>query len=227
MRLSPLHYLPLAPFFFMMLALVFVFAVVVIELNIVQYAYQKIGIQKRYVFAILLLSLLGSSINIPIAELPGREILSNSRVQYFGMIYVIPEVEHWPGTVLAVNLGGAVIPFLLSLYLIVQNHIFVKAAGAVAVVAGAAYSMATPILGLGIAVPVLLPGAVAATVGWLMSREKAAALAYVAGSLGTLIGADLMNLGRIQALGAPVASLGGAGTYDGVFVAGIFAVLLA
>ena len=47
------------------------------------------------------------------------------------------------------------------------------------------------------------------------------------GSLGTLIGADLLNLGKIQGLAAPVASIGGAGTFDGIFVTGILAVLLA
>ena len=227
MRIYPTHYFPLAPFFLLMLALIFVVAVVLIELNLVQYAYQKIGIKKNYVFAILLLSLLGSAINIPVAVLSGQDVLSNGTVDFFGMRYVVPEVEHWPGTVLAVNLGGAVIPFLLSLYLVIRNRIFVKAVGAVAVVAAVAQSSATPIPGIGIAVPVFLPGAVAAAVGWLISREKAAALAYVGGSLGTLIGADLMNLSKIEARGAPVASLGGAGTYDGVFVAGIFAVLLA
>ena len=45
--------------------------------------------------------------------------------------------------------------------------------------------------------------------------------------MGTLIGADIMNLGKIQGLGAPVASIGGAGTFDGVFLVGIVAVLLA
>lgn len=62
----------------------------------------------------------------------------------------------------------------------------------------------------------------AMVVGW----RTAAPLAYIAGSLGTLIGADLVNLDKIYGLGAPVASIGGAGTFDGVFLAGIVAVLL-
>ncbi|MGD0979199.1 MAG: DUF1614 domain-containing protein [Candidatus Bathyarchaeia archaeon] len=52
-------------------------------------------------------------------------------------------------------------------------------------------------------------------------------IAYVSGVLGTLIGADLSNLNRIPKLGAPVASIGGAGTFDGIFLTGIIAVLLA
>jgi uncharacterized membrane protein len=45
--------------------------------------------------------------------------------------------------------------------------------------------------------------------------------------MGTLIGADLTNLDKIRGLGAPVASIGGAGTFDGIFLTGILAVLLA
>jgi uncharacterized membrane protein len=45
--------------------------------------------------------------------------------------------------------------------------------------------------------------------------------------VGTLVGADLLNLGRLRGVGAPVASIGGAGTFDGIFVTGIVAVLLA
>jgi uncharacterized membrane protein len=81
--------------------------------------------------------------------------------------------------------------------------------------------------GLGIAVPVFLPALATAVVALLLSRENAAALAYVAGSMGTLVGADLTNLDKIAGLGAPVASIGGAGTFDGIFLTGILAVLLA
>jgi uncharacterized membrane protein len=66
-----------------------------------------------------------------------------------------------------------------------------------------------------------------AVVALLLSRRHAAPLAYVSGSLGTLIGADLLNLDKLQGLGAPIASIGGAGTFDGVFLVGIVAVLIA
>jgi uncharacterized membrane protein len=61
-------------------------------------------------------------------------------------------------------------------------------------------------------------------VALLLSRRFAGPLAYVGGSLGTLIGADLLNLDKLHGLGAPVASIGEAGTFDGIF---IVAVLLA
>jgi len=74
---------------------------------------------------------------------------------------------------------------------------------------------------------VFVPALAAAVIALLLSREYAAPLAYIGGSLGTLLGADLLNLGKIQGLGAPVASIGGAGTFDGIFLIGILAVLIA
>jgi len=61
----------------------------------------------------------------------------------------------------------------------------------------------------------------------LSTLARGSPLAYIAGSLGTLIGADLTNLDKVRGLGAPVASIGGAGTFDGIFLTGILAVLLA
>jgi uncharacterized membrane protein len=48
----------------------------------------------------------------------------------------------------------------------------------------------------------------------------------ISGPLGILIGADILNIGKIRNLGAPVASIGGAGTFDGIFLNGIMAVRL-
>jgi uncharacterized membrane protein len=136
-------------------------------------------------------------------------------------------VQHWPGTVLAVNVGGAVIPTAMSTYLVLRYQLWLRAAIAVIVVALVIHAMATPVRGVGIAVPVFAPVVVTAILAFLLSREYAAPLAYIGGSMGTLIGADLMNLERINGLGAPVASIGGAGTFDGIFLTGILAVLLA
>jgi uncharacterized membrane protein len=127
----------------------------------------------------------------------------------------------------AVNVGGAVIPTMMSVYLLARNRLWVKAALATAAVAVVCYWLSRPIPGLGIAEPVFVPPVTTAIVALLLSREQAAPLAYIGGSLGTLIGADLLNLGNIRGLGAPVASIGGAGTFDGIFLIGIVAVLIA
>jgi uncharacterized membrane protein len=162
-----------------------------------------------------------------VATLPGEQIISGQEIWYFGMHYVIPEVINRPGTVIAVNVGGALIPGLLSVYLYVRNRIWISAFIATLVVAAVCHWLARPVPGLGIALPVFVPPLSAAAVALLLSRRYAAPLAYISGSLGTLIGADLLNLDKVQGLGAPIASIGGAGTFDGIFMTGILAVLIA
>ncbi len=227
MQQSSVHFFPLAYPFILLLLAVGAVILALIEIGAIEYAYARIGIDHRYVFALLLLSLLGSYVNIPITKLPPERVLSDQVVNFFGMRYVIPFVHEWPGTVIAVNLGGAIIPTLLSVYLIVTNAIYLKSVAGVLIVIGVVHWIARPVPGLGIAIPTFVPPLVAAGAALALSRESAPSLAYISGSLGTLIGADLMNLGKIQGLGAPVASIGGAGTFDGIFLTGILAVLLA
>jgi uncharacterized membrane protein len=120
-----------------------------------------------------------------------------------------------------------VIPTLMSTYLVLRYQLWFKAALAVVIIAFVIHMMATPVQGVGIAVPVFVPVVATAILAFILSREYAAPLAYIGGSMGTLIGADLLNLDKISGLGAPVASIGGAGTFDGIFLTGILAVLLA
>ena len=124
-------------------------------------------------------------------------------------------------------MGGALIPVALSIYLLIKNRLFVQGLIAVAVVTVVVNRLAHPVPGVGIALTPIIPPLLAAGVSLLLSRNAAPALAYISGSLGTLIGADLLNLGIVGQLQAPVLSIGGAGTFDGVFLTGILAVLLA
>lgn len=228
MRRSALHYFPLALPFFLTFIIIFAVLVGLIEIGTLEYAYAKMGVDRHYIFTLLFLSLLGSYVNIPIAELPAEpRVLSGHEVTFFGMRFNIPMVPEGQRTVIAVNLGGAVIPTLLSIHLIAKNGLCVPSLVGVVIVAAIVHAIARPIKGVGIAVPTFVPPLVAAGVALLLSRESAAPLAYISGSVGTLLGADLLNLGKIQGLGAPVASIGGAGTFDGIFLTGILAVLLA
>ena len=224
---SQMHYLPLAPGLFALLAFLFGVLIILVQLRILSYAYMKLGVGPGVALLLLFGSLIGSYFNIPITILPGHSVRSGEVVDFYGMRYVVPLVTSWPGTVLAVNVGGAVIPTLMSTYLVLRYQLWLKAAIAVAVIAVVIHSMATPVQGVGIAVPVFAPVVVTAILAFILSREYAAPLAYIGGSMGTLVGADLTNLDKITGLGAPVASIGGAGTFDGIFLTGILAVLLA
>ena len=224
---SQIHYLPLTPGLFAVLVFLFGVLIVLIQLRILRYAYMRLGVGPGAALLLLFGSLVGSYFNIPITVLPGQTVRSGEIVDFFGMRYVVPLVTSYPGTVLAVNVGGAVIPTLMSIYLVLRYQLFLRAAIAVVIIALVIHAMATPVRGVGIAVPVFAPVVVTAILAFILSREYAAPLAYIGGSMGTLIGADLMNLGKINGLGAPVASIGGAGTFDGIFLTGILAVLLA
>ena len=221
-----MHYFPLTLPFLLMFALFIVFLVLFIEIGLLTYAYERIGVGRRHMFALLALSFLGSYINIPVYELSPHAVESGQISSFGGMLYVIPEVTNWPATIIAVNVGGAVIPTLLSFFLLVRNRLYLRGLVAVAIVTFCVHAVAYPVKGVGIAEPTFVPPLISTMVALLLSREYAPPLAYIAGSLGTLIGADLLNLGKVQGLGAPVASIGGAGTFDGIFVTGILSVLL-
>ncbi len=186
-----------------------------------------LGLHPLTVTFILFASLGGSAINVPLARLPGETIVTREVVEIMGVPFLAPAAVDWPGTVLAINIGGALIPILLSLYLLVRYELWTLGVIAVGIVAFFVHQMATPAPGIGIAVPRFAPPLLAACVGLALSRRFAAPLAYIGGSLGVLVGADLLNLGLLRSLGAPVASSGGAGTFDGVFLAGVIALVLA
>ncbi len=222
-----MQYFPITLAFSLFLLLLFIFLIISIEIGILSYAYQRIGVDRRYVFSLLILSLLGSYINIPLFQLPPEQIVSNSYVDFFGIRHIIPLVKEWPATIIAVNIGGAVIPAALSLYLTLKNKLYRQSLVSIAIVTILVYFMAHPVRGVGIAVPTFIPPVAATVVALIFSSKYAPALAYICGTMGTLLGADILHFGDIHGLGAPVASIGGAGTFDGIFVTGILAVLLA
>ncbi len=222
-----IHYFPLGVglaglFVAILLGLVFL-----IEIGVLSRVYSALGLNPRVATLVLFGSLLGSYINLPLVRLPEQRVVSRQVVEFFGVPFLAPVEVDWPGTILAINVGGAVIPILLSFYLLMRYDLWALAALATAIVAFVVNRMATPVPGVGISVPTIAPPLLAAGVALVLSRRFAAPLAYIGGSLGVLIGADLLNLGRLRSLGASVASIGGAGTFDGIFLTGVIAVLLA
>jgi len=220
MFFNPLSFLLIVLFFFTLLLFF-----VLIQINAIALAFAKMGIPSHYIFTALFASLLGSFINIPIKRIPQETMFADRHIRYLGLRYVIP-VWKRKETVLAVNLGGAVVPVILSGYLVIQTGLWLKAGLATALMAVVTQRMARPVEGLGIALPPFLPPVLAALISIFLAYDYAPAIAYVCGTLGTLIGADILNLKKISRLGAPVASIGGAGTFDGIFLNGILAVLL-
>lgn len=224
---SSYQYLPLTPGFFSILVVIFLILLVLLQLDLLRLAYIRLGISPGMALVLLAASLIGSYFNVPVAHIPGHRVVAPAVIAFFGMQYQVPVLLQQPGTTIALNIGGAAIPIAMSLYLLVRYELWAKGLVGVAIVAALMHWLATPVPGLGIAVPVFWPVIVTTLVAVVLARDRAAPLAYVAGSLGTLIGADLLNLSHIGGLGAPIASIGGAGTFDGIFLTGIAAVLLA
>ena len=218
---------------FIVFILIIVFILVFIGL--IGTAFSRIGFSSREVIILFLATFAGSFINIPIATLESHEpVLTNAFVRVYGITYRIPPIiEESKKTVIAVNLGGALIPIAVSMYLLFKfPDIIPFAALGVVIVSFISHVVSKPVKGVGIVSPALISPIAAAlfsitiSVEFLIANETFV-LAYVCGVLGTLIGADISNLGKIKKIGAPIASIGGAGTFDGVFLSGIIAVLLA
>ncbi|NJD76601.1 MAG: DUF1614 domain-containing protein [Candidatus Methanoperedens sp.] len=190
-------------------------------------AFRKLGFPPEYSLLFLFLSLLGSHINIPVSEITSREpIVSGRIIEFYRFKYVVPPVEVKRRTIIAVNIGGAVLPVMISIFLATLVNIGDVLIG-VLIMTILIHLIARPVKGLGIAVPALIPPVAAAALALLISPGEAPIIAYISGTLGSLIGADLLNLKKIPELGTPVASIGGAGTFDGIFLTGIISVLLA
>jgi len=220
-------YFPLALPLLLLLGLLLVVLVVLIELKVLAYAYRKIGVRPRYVFAVMILTLVGSHVNIPLYSMSARQIVRSPAPGTYGWRYAPPRIVRTGTTVVAVNVGGALIPTLISLYLFIRARMYGRMLVAIVIVALVVNQLAAIVPGAGIAVPMLIPPLLAAGVALLLAFRRAPPVAYVAGSMGTLIGADILNLNRVAEIGAPVVSIGGAGTFDGVFLTGIIAGLLA
>ena len=221
-----LYFFPLTTLFVVIFFLFLLLLFVAIQVGLISYVYERLGIDAKIILPLLLLSLLGSAVNIPITEVSGGPRVSQQVVDFFGMRYVIPIIEQHERTVIAVNVGGAVVPTVISLYLLFTTGLFLSGVVGIAIVSAIVHRLAQLVPGVGIAVPLFIPPIVAAATGIILAPEHAPALAYIAGTMGCLIGADLLNLHRLAGLGAPVASIGGAGTFDGIFFTGIIAVLL-
>jgi uncharacterized membrane protein len=221
MFFNPLTFLLMVFFLFILL-----FFFLMAEVNIIALVFARIGIPPRHVFISLFLILIGSFINIPIKKIPQETMTTERSVRVFGIRYRIPPAERRE-TVLAVNLGGAVIPCLLCFYLFFKTGLWVKGLAVTAIMVFVTHRLAKPVQGVGIVMPAFIPPIIAAVFSVIFSYNYAPVLAYIGGTLGTLIGADILNISKIKNLGAPVASIGGAGTFDGIFLSGIIAVLLA
>lgn len=186
--------------------------------HIVTVGFEKLGIPSELTFLILFLILSGSLINIPLGR---KKVFIREKGTFFGLFRVRqPEVQG-----LAINLGGAVVPILLSIYFLTKIP-WQPAVAATFLMVFIANYLARIVPGRGVSLPVLIPPIFSAIFAMLLIPDFAAPTAFVSGTLGVLIGADILNLRKIQRYGGFL-SIGGAGVFDGIFLVGIVSALLA
>lgn len=218
--------MPFSPLHLLLLVLLFGFLLAFVQVGLLTIAFGKLGLSADSGLLLLFSALFGSLINLPLIrvraeEPPGPPPASTGLLRG-------PPLRFEGSTLIAVNVGGCIIPVLFSLYLLKYTPLrMVELLPAVILVGTVCYYFSRPIPRLGIAMPIFIAPLTAALTALLISPEHSAPLAYISGTFGVLIGADLLRLKDVRQLGAPVASVGGAGTFDGIFMTGIVAALLA
>jgi uncharacterized membrane protein len=214
-----------------------VLAFVIVMIFFIQsagFAFIELGLPIWLAFLIVPGALLGSLVNIPLYTIQSDSTPCTEElyVTHWGISYQVFQPECPGETKISINLGGAVIPILVSAYLILVNpSALIQFAIAIIVVTVVVNRVARIEPNVGIITPALLPPLIAVftTVAVMLVAPgiyNMYAVAYVAGTLGTLLGADILNLGNLSNLRTGQASIGGAGTWDGVFLTGILAVFL-
>lgn len=218
---------PFSAYQFLFLLFILILVVIIIQVGAFTMALGKLGLSAHSAMLLLACTLMGSAINLPLFSMKAEEPSEESRQMFRGLLFGRP-LPFTGKTIVAVNVGGALIPVSFSVYLIMTNQLpLVQVIPAIAIVTACCRIFSHPIPGLGIGIPVFIAPITAALTALLLAPENSAPMAYICGTLGVLIGADLLRLQDIRKLGTPVASIGGAGTFDGIFFTGIVAVLLA
>ncbi|BBI98552.1 membrane protein [Ferrigenium kumadai] len=218
--------MPKFPLRYLLLIAALAMLVVSLQLGALTIAFEKLGLSPDSALLLFLTILGGSLINLPLfsmkSEPPKLEDLPPPLRDLYS------QMPHTGRTIVLVNVGGCVVPAAFSIYLLTQHplNIFYVIL-AVAAVALLCFKTTRALPGVGLGAPMLLAPLMAALVSIALDPADAAPLAFISGTLGVLIGADLLHLRDIQRLGAPFASIGGAGSFDGIFISGLVAVLLA
>ncbi len=197
-------------------------------------AFLQLGIPMWMAIVIIPGSLIGSLINIPLYTIESDDTPCTEEpyVQYWGVSYQVFQQDCPGQTRISINLGGAIIPIVVSAYLVFINiSAIIQFIVAVTIVTLFVHRIARIEPNVGILTPGFLPAiaAVFVTLAIMLivpGGYNGYAIAYVSGTLGTLIGADILNLNKMSQLRTGAASIGGAGTFDGVFLTGILAVFL-
>ena len=220
--------MPNLPLRFFLLIIAFVFLVTFVQLGVLTIAFDKLGLSPQSAYLLFMTTLVGSFINLPLFTVKATASSAIPIPPQFNKLFGLPLPRFEGKTLVAVNVGGCLTPLGFSIYLLMHNPVnLLQSLFAIGGVATVSYLVSRPVQGLGIGIPIFVAPVTAALIAVVLNPAQSAPLAYIGGTLGVLIGADLLRLKDIKTMGTPFASIGGAGTFDGIFITGIVAVLLA
>ncbi|HEY5995018.1 MAG TPA: DUF1614 domain-containing protein [Gallionellaceae bacterium] len=218
--------MPPIPLRLFLLFAALLFFITMVQFGILTIAFDKLGLSSDSAYLLFMTILVGSMINLPLFSMksspPNLEEIPPQLRELF-------RKQPFTGTTrVYANVGGCVVPvvfcfFLLSHYPLNLEYVVL----ATAAVSALSYAVSRRVPGIGLGMPILLAPITAALVSFVLDPGNAAPIAYISGTLGVLIGADLLHIKDIKAMGSPFASIGGAGSFDGIFLTGIVAALLA
>lgn len=178
------------------------------------------------------LSLVLSPVNLVIKEVKRRAFVPEIEVVYvFGFPVYVPRLERtYATTLLAINVGGAVIPTALSLVLTVllsKFWTYLLVDILLTVLVSRLFSRV--VRGVGVVMnPFVAPFFSVMFSFILFSRFPllVPVTGYISSVLGTLVGADLLNLNKVLEASPQVVSIGGMGSFDGIFLSGLLSIIL-
>lgn len=190
-------------FSFLILVLVFIFII----LNISGTAFRKLGFPPEYSVYFLFLSLPCSYVNFPVKKVRSRiSVISDKASDTLRSGLAASSLKMYTTTI-AINLGGAVFPIIMSVFLFTKVNL-VETLPGIFIMTIIIHKIARPVKGSGIAIHALLPPLLAAFVAIIISPQNAPVIAYISGTFGCILGIDILNLKRIPDLGVPLVSIG-------------------
>ena len=217
--------MPQIPFRIFLLISILALLIVGIQIGVLTIAFEKLDLTKNSALLLLITIMGGSMINLPLLSMKSEKPNLDDMPSQLRELY--RDIPYTGRTLVMVNVGGCVAPTAFCFYLMVHHPMnLFSVAIAVLAVALLSYKMSRSIPGVGLGMPVFLAPLLAALLAVALDPQNAAPMAFISGTLGVLIGADLMHFPEIRKMGTPSASIGGAGSFDGIFISGIVAVLL-
>ena len=219
-------YLPVSLFLFLLFLLLFPFIWIVVALDVVEVAVAKLGFSPGIAFLLFIAVLVGSIINIPLYKVESTvPVVPDFMDMWLQQFWGIPLHKVRQQTIVALNVGGGLIPLLLAIYELIRSDAL-AIFWVTVIVTIVSYYSAQIVPGIGIQMNALIPPLTAAISAVLIAEPLASSVAFAGGILGTLIGADLLHLKEIERMSPGVLSIGGAGVFDGIAMCGLFALLL-